>query len=76
MGNSEDLDIIALARAAKAKGYDDPSRLAKYLEAVIRRNVDYLAYRRNAGRRGAYNEVVAQDNEVLAMVVVWLESVE
>lgn len=76
MNNDNGVDIIALARAAKAKGYGDPQRLAERLQAIIERNADYLAYRARRGRTGAYNEVAREDNEMLAMAVVLLESVE
>lgn len=73
MGNNDIIDIAGLSAQAEAKNIDDPAAVADCLRGIIARNIDYLKYRAAHGRRGAYNEQVARDNEVLAMAVQLLE---
>ncbi len=69
-------DIIELAKAAKAKGYDDTQRIAKRLEQIIERNVAYTERRARRGTHTPTDEALCEDNEVLGMVITILESIE
>lgn len=68
-------DIIALARAAKAKGYDDTQKIAKRLEQIVHRNAAYTERRAQRGTHTATDEALCEDNEVLAMAITILESI-
>jgi hypothetical protein len=70
----DDIDIMALASAAKRKGYSDPDRLIERLKTIIRRNEAYInrPYRQGRG----YNEVVREDDEMLAYLIVLLEALK
>lgn len=66
-------DILALARAAHARGYTTAKVVAR-LEHVMAHNAVYLARRRARGWHTAYDDAVIEDNEVLALAIVLLES--
>ena len=73
MSNTDDtIDIIALAAKARSKGYDKPERIIERLKTIIKRNEAYVnrPYRQGRG----YNEVVREDDEVLAYLVVLVET--
>lgn len=72
----ETTDILALAKAGQAKGYNDPQRLIERFEAIIARNGAYLARRANRGVRTPTDEALSEDNEALAMAIVMLESMQ
>ena len=46
------IDIIALAKAAHARGLNAPSGVAAHLERLIERNTAYLERRRRNGQSG------------------------
>jgi hypothetical protein len=70
----ENNDILALATAAQAKGFDDVSRLVKRLEATIVRNQAYLDRRARRGTHTPTDDAMSEDNEAIAMAIVLLES--
>lgn len=72
--NANSPDIIALAAAAKALGYDSPGKVIAGLEWIIK---DQIAYLNRPGRRGKplrFNAEVEERNKILAMAVVLIES--
>jgi hypothetical protein len=73
---SDKVDIIALAAAAQAKGYNVPSRLVERLGQTIVHNQAYLARRAARGARTSTDIRMEEDNEVLAMAIVLLDSIQ
>jgi hypothetical protein len=65
---------MALAAQAKRKGYDVPERIIERLRTIIRRNEAYINRPYRAGR--GYNEVVREDDEVLAYLIVLIETLK
>ena len=72
--NSNEVDIIDLAKKAKAKGIDTPERVSQRILAIIARNHNYIERRKAQGIRNGYNDLVSEDNEALAMAVVLFDS--
>jgi len=72
----DDINVIALATRAKAKGNDDPSRIARRLLEIIARNSAYIKGREEQGRDNAFDTLLHEDNEFLAMCIVLIESTE
>jgi hypothetical protein len=72
---SDTVDVLALALAAKAKGYDAPDELVKRLEGVIKRQQDYVRGREIRRRTTSIDEVIKEDNEAIAMAIVLIESI-
>lgn len=68
------LDIIGLARQAKAAGIDSPAQIIEEMEAMIADNMDYLnrPYRRSKPLR--FNAVVEHRNRVLGAAIVLIKS--
>jgi hypothetical protein len=69
-----DPDILALARAARAKGYDSIERVVARLTALIKHNERYVATRREI--QTAYVTQTIEDDQVIALAIVLLESTE
>lgn len=69
--NPEDIDVLTLARKAKAKKNSDPEQIVQRLLAIIARNTDYVA---GKNYHSAYSDLVAEDNEFLAAAIVLIES--
>jgi len=69
------IDIIALAKAAHARGLNTPSGVAAHLEGLIARNTVYLERRRHNGQSTHFDTLVADDNEALAVAVIYLEGI-
>jgi hypothetical protein len=69
--DSDDIDIEALAAEAHKKGYGNPERLIERLRKIIGRNAHYVnrPYRKGRG----FNEVIEEDNEVLAYLIEIIE---
>ncbi|GCE14170.1 hypothetical protein [Tengunoibacter tsumagoiensis] len=72
----EDKDIIALATIAKRRGYGSIEAVTAYLEDLINRNEVYLSSRRQRRIHTGYDDSLSQDNAVLAMAIVLLESTQ
>lgn len=70
----KDTDVLSLAMKAKAKGYDTPEKIVPRIEAMIRRQHDYVDRREQRGIVKPIDKVIKEDNEVLVMVIVLLES--
>lgn len=74
--SAENVDVMALAKRARAKGFATPEQIRARLLAIIARNERYLEYRACHGRGGAYSDLVAEDNEVLGLAVIALNGLE
>jgi hypothetical protein len=72
--SAANVDIIALAAKAKARGYDSPERIVARQTRIIERNKRYVSRPYRAGR--AYNEVVDEDSEAIAAAIVLIESLD
>jgi hypothetical protein len=76
MSRNDDIDIIGLAAAAKALGYDTPSKVIAGLEYIIK---DQTAYLNRPSRRGKplkFNATVEERNKIIALAIVLLESLQ
>lgn len=74
MSAADDIDIIALARQAKAAGIDTPVDIIEELEAMIRDNKDYLERPYRRGKPLRFNAVVEHRTKALAAAIVLIES--
>ncbi len=72
----QQIDIIDLAKAAHARGLNMPEGVAAHLEHLIARNVAYLERRRHNGQATGFDIRVKDDNEALAVAVIYLEGME
>lgn len=70
------IDIIDLAKAAHARGLNTPEGVAAHLEQLIARNAAYLERRRRNGQSTNFDIQVRDDNEALAVSVIYLEGME
>jgi hypothetical protein len=68
------INIMNLAAEAKRKGYSDPDRLIERLNTIIKRNARYTARPYRQGR--GFNEVIEEDNQALAYLVVLLQTMK
>lgn len=69
------IDIIELAKAAHARGLNTPEGVAAHLEQLIARNTAYLERRRHNGQSTSFDIAVRDDNEALAVAVIYLEGI-
>ena len=68
------VDILALARAARARDISAAEQIVAGLEAHLRHNEDYLARRRRRGWQTDYDRQLSEDDQVIALAIVMLES--
>lgn len=73
---TDKVDVMSLVKAAKRKGFDDRARLVERLGATIAQNQNYLARRAARGTRTPTDVRMEEDNEVIAMAIVLLDSFE
>lgn len=68
------IDIMALAAEAKRKGYSDPDRIIERLDTIIKRGEGYISRPYRAGQ--PFNDTVHEDNQVLAYLIVLLQTMK